>query len=58
MTNEQRAAIAAKALLLVDDNLVGDLLADLMHYCNQKDISFEDELRTAYGHYDAELKGE
>jgi len=58
MNNEQRAAIAAEALLLVDESLVCDLLANLMHYCDAHGFRFEGELETARMHYEAERSEE
>jgi hypothetical protein len=37
--------------------VVGDLLANLMHYCDVYDMSFEDALSTARMHYEAEQSG-
>lgn len=58
MTNKDRAAIAAEALLLVDENIVADLLANLMHYCDEQRISFEAELRDARMHHREEVAEE
>jgi hypothetical protein len=40
----------------VGQNLA-DMLADLMHFCASTDVPFDEELRTARGHFDAEQKG-
>ena len=37
---------------------LGDLLADLMHYCDQHEIDFADRLRVATMHHDCEKRGE
>jgi hypothetical protein len=57
MTNAERIAAASRALETVDDEIVGDLLANLMHWCDSRRISFDGELRNAREHYAAE-KGE
>jgi len=40
-----------------DSNVV-DLLADLMHYCNQSSWDFTQALETARMHFEAEVEGE
>lgn len=58
MTNEQRADIAAEALRLVNDESVCDLLANLMHYCDQQGFDFDGALNNARVHFAAEQRGE
>jgi hypothetical protein len=41
-----------------EQDMVGDLLGDLMHYCEQRDIDFEDRLRSGRMHFDAERTGQ
>lgn len=50
---------AAVALTYYDPGVaVTDLLADLMHLCLKRGEDFEDALRIARGHFDAESGGE
>lgn len=55
------AALAIAAFVLKtgsdEEDVVSDLLADLMHWCDRHDISFEDELARARFHYEAETAG-
>jgi len=37
---------------------LGDLLADLMHWCDRNDHDFDAALERARGHYEAETGGE
>lgn len=37
---------------------LGDLLANLMHWCDRNEQDFETELERARGHYEAETGGE
>lgn len=41
-----------------EPELVRDVLADLMHYCTAKGISFTRELESAERHYTAEQAGD
>ena len=34
---------------------LSDMLADIQHFCQQKDIDFDEVLRRANGHFAAEL---
>lgn len=59
--NDDRAAWAAEALSQFqrvtgteDEDALGDLLCDLMHWSDRNDIDFEDALWRARGHYEAE----
>lgn len=36
---------------------LADLIADIQHYCDQRDINFDDLLRRANGHFADELQG-
>ena len=63
--NGKRAEWAALALAAFiertntdEQDAVCDLLADLMHYCDRHEISFDDQLARARYHYDAETSGE
>lgn len=40
------------------ETAVKDLLTDLMHFCDQEDLDFEDLLSGAQGFYDEEINGE
>jgi hypothetical protein len=40
------------------ESAVRDMLTDLMHYCDTRNISFHNELHIAAEHYKAEKKGE
>ena len=63
--NDDRAAWAGSALAAfmrvtgtdVED-AVGDLLADLMHWCDRNNYDFDLALERARGHYEAETLGE
>ena len=68
-TNEDRAnwadsAICAFALDVGQDpefeieEIIGDLLADLMHYCNQKGLNFDELLSRGRDHYECEMAEE
>lgn len=64
-TNKDRAQRMQTALYVyshnlgeggrVDSDTIRDILADLMHYCNQNDIPFTEELRVATDNYEAEI---
>lgn len=41
-------------LIVGEHGCVEDILTDIMHYCKSNDLSFEDVLRTAEMHFDAE----
>ncbi len=63
--NDERAAWAAKALAVFQEEtgadlpeLVGDLLVDLMHWCDRNNHDFDAALFRARDHYAAEVKGE
>ena len=58
MNNKDRADIAAKALLLVDECNVRDLLANLMHYCEREQFDFDGALNIARVHFAVELSEE
>jgi hypothetical protein len=36
---------------------LADLIADIMHFCKQKDLDFDDLLRRANGYFAAEVQG-
>jgi hypothetical protein len=69
VTNEQRAlwgqytvtAFANESGQLGEDlkddpeTVVGDLIADLMHYCDTRDVDFEEALRRGRNHHDEEI---
>lgn len=69
-TNEDRAGWAQVAVdaFAAETNMdaagedmqtvMGDLLADLMHLCQQNDIDFERILATGKMHFEAELEEE
>lgn len=61
--NDERAAWAHTALLAFqnetgtdDEDLLADLLADLLHWCDRHGYSFEDELHRARGMYHDETQ--
>jgi hypothetical protein len=63
--NDNRAAWAGEALVVFmlatgadPEDAVSDLIADLGHWCDRHDISFEEELRRARFHYEAETLGD
>lgn len=37
------------------ETVLVDMVADLMHYCFQNDVNFDDILRIAANHFDQEL---
>lgn len=53
LLNDFRAGVGAEAVNLAEGN-VGDLLADIMHYCLRTGIDFDNELRKGTEHFDAE----
>jgi hypothetical protein len=62
--NDKRAAWAGAALATFmqvtgtdDEYAVGDLLSDLMHWCDRNNYDFEAALARARGHYAAETAG-
>ena len=63
--NDKRAAWAGAALATFitqtgtdEENAVGDLLGDLMHWCDRNNYDFEAALARARWHYKAETAGE
>ena len=52
----QRRVKKVRAIMSAYDEpeLVRDLLADVMHYCDHYRISFTDELISARGHFETE----
>lgn len=63
--NDKRAGWAATALKAFqdetgadDEDALGDLLGDLMHWCDRHNFDFEAALERARGHYEAETAGE
>jgi hypothetical protein len=63
--NDKRAAWAGAALATFitqtgtdEEDAVGDLLGDLMHWCDRNNYDFEAALTRARGHYEAETVGE
>ena len=63
--NDDRAAWAASALAAFsqatgadEDTALGDLLADLMHWCDRNNFDFDAALDRAHWHYEAETCGE
>lgn len=40
------------------ETVLGDLLADLMHFCDAKDVDFEEALRRGRNHHDEEITEE
>lgn len=38
------------------DGEIGDLVADILHWCDREGVDFEDVLETARAHHDAEVK--
>jgi hypothetical protein len=63
--NDARAAWARNALATFiqdtgtdQEDALGDLLADLMHWCDRDNYDFGAALERARGHYDAETIGE
>jgi len=63
--NDPRSAWAASALHAFqretgtdDQDALGDLLCDLMHWCDRNDADFENALRAARMHYEAETMPE
>ena len=55
MKNVDRVARIAPFLEKEYEGNVRDLLADLQHYCDAKNIDFDDEARIASEHHSAEL---
>lgn len=64
----ERAGLADESLALFAINadmnmlaeapeVVGDLLADIMHWCDRYGVNFEERLANARMHYDAEVNG-
>jgi hypothetical protein len=62
--NDKRAAWAGAALATfitqtgTDEDAVGDLLVDLMHWCDRNNYDFGVALIRAQGHYEAETAAE
>ena len=63
--NDERAEWAGTALAAFIketgtdlEDALGDLLADLMHWCDRNNYDFGAALDRARGHYDAEILGE
>jgi hypothetical protein len=63
--NDKRASWAGSALAVFmrdtsteDEDALGDLLADLMHWCDRNNYDFDAALERAHGHYEAETLGE
>jgi len=59
--NDKRASWAGSALAVFmrdtgteDEDALGDLLADLMHWCDRNNYDFDAALGRAFGHYEAE----
>lgn len=59
--NDQRAEWADQSIACFqdatnteDENAICDLLANIMHRCDQRGDNFAEELRRALTHYDAE----
>lgn len=65
MTNSQRAEQAHRCVMYFEqqtrsdrENSLKDLLANLMHWADQHGQDFEDALRVARMHYEAEVQEE
>jgi hypothetical protein len=63
--NDSRAEWAGKAITAFqretttdDEDVLGDLIADLMHWADRNNYDFEAALFRAQGHYRAETGGE
>jgi hypothetical protein len=63
--NDSRAEWAGKAIAAFkletgadDEDVLGDLLADLMHWSDRNNYDFQKALSRAQGHYEAETGGE
>jgi hypothetical protein len=63
--NDSRAGWAEAALSTFmretgtdEEDALGDLLADLMHWCDRNNYDFDAALYRAQGHYEAETTGE
>ena len=63
--NDKRAAWAASALATFQEatgtdlcDVVGDLLVDLMHWCDRNNQDFEAAMYRARDHYAAEINGD
>ena len=63
--NDDRSAWAGSALALFmqvtgteEEDALGDLLADLMHWADRNEYDFDTALERARGHYHAETDGE
>lgn len=59
---QARCALAAYAgatgrNLDENDTVVGDFIADLMHYCQQNKIDFKGRLQNGRMHFEAEASG-
>jgi hypothetical protein len=42
----------------IDETLVSDVLADLMHYCRRNDIDIEETIEMAFLHFHEEVREE
>ena len=60
ITNEGRAVVAEMAMSTLNDqeNVVVDLLANIMHYCDQRGEDFKASLKTASMHFEQEKEEE
>ena len=63
--NDSRAAWAGQAIRQFaittgtdEEDALSDLLADLMHWCDRRQVPFDRELARARDHYEAETLGE
>ena len=63
--NDDRSTWAGRALAVFmhitgteEEDALGDLLADLMHWADRNQFDFDAALERARGHYDAETAGE
>ena len=55
-----KRATAAMAIYLDDDpdpqDSLTDLLTDLQHWCRERNVDFENQLRVARSHFESEAK--
>ena len=56
LTFKQRAAKRIESILsLTDDETVADIIADVLHYCSEHELSFADEVLRAEQYVSEEL---
>jgi hypothetical protein len=66
ITNNDRADRAGRLITayepgsadLSDESVVGDLIADIMHFCDKWALDFQTALTSAHNHHDEEVSDE